>query len=535
MKIVKRNGEVTDADVTKIVSRLSNLCDPIDKSYLDFPAISNGIDRKYVDPTNLAAKVMRGLKDMMKTHELDVLAAEQAASQIVSHPDFDKLAARITVSNLHKSTGTRSEFSRVTKKLRYATHPSTKEPLPVVGLQYYQTVMKHADRLDRAIDYKRDFLYSYFAIKTLEHSYLLKVDDRIVERPQHMLMRVAVAIHGEDIDAAIETYDLMSKHIFTHASPTLFNAGSTVQQLSSCFLIGLQEDSILGIFQMLTDTALISKTAGGIGLHIHDMRAKGSAIGCSNGKAPGIMPFMKIYNEAVKSVSQGGNKRKGAAAYYVEPWHFDIKDVIECRKNAGNEELRTRDLFPALWVPDEFMRRVLNDQEWTLMCPAECPGLSDVHGEKFDTLYKQYEAGGKGRKTVSARKLWELIIDAKIETGTPYICFKDNVNNKSNHSNIGTIKSSNLCTEIVQYSDCEQTAVCNLASVAVNRCIGISPIPSRTPYFDFDKLKRVVKVMVKNLNKIIDVNYYPTEKARLSNKSTRPIGLGVQGLADAFI
>nr|AKS10589.1 wsv172-like protein [Metopaulias depressus WSSV-like virus] len=513
MKIVKRNGEVTNVFLDKIVTRLTVLC-------------GDDIDKKYVDPTVLATKVIHGLQNMMKTSELDVLAAEQAASQITEHPDFDKLAARITVSNLHKCTRNCREFSRVTEELRNAVHPSTGESAPVVGEEYYKTVMRHAERLDKAIDYKRDFSYTYFGIKTLEYSYLLRIGDEIVERPQHMLMRVAVGIHGEDIDSAIETYDLMSRHVFTHASPTMFNAGTVVPQLSSCFLVGLQKDSFGGVMDTLKDAAMILETAGGIGLHIHDMRGKGNTISSSR-----VMPLMKIFNETARCVSQGGNRRKGAISYYVEPWHIDIKDIIECRKNAGNEDLRTRDLFPALWIPDEFMRRAEEKKEWTLMCPSECPGLSDVYGEEFDKLYKEYEKAGKGRRTINARELWNFIVYTKIETGTPFICFKDHVNNKSNHSNIGVIKSSNLCTEIVQYSDAKQTAVCNLASVAVNKLIGITP----EPYFDFQELKRVIKVMVRNLNKIIDVNYYPTEKARFSNMKTRPMGIGVQGLADAFI
>ena len=522
MKIVKRNGEITDVVFDKIVTRLTALC-------------GDDIDRKYVDPTDLAAKVIRGLKDMMKTSDLDVLAAEQAAAQITKHPDFDKLAARITVSNLHKCTRNCKEFSQVTEKLRSTVHPSTGKSAPVLGKEYYETVMKHGERLDKAIDYKRDFLYTYFGIKTLEYSYLIRIKNEIVERPQHMLMRVAVGIHGEDIDSAIETYDLMSRHIFTHASPTMFNAGTVVPQLSSCFLVGLQEDSLEGIMDTLKDTVMIAKTAGGIGLHIHDMRGKGSAISSSSGKAPGVMPFMKIFNQTSRCVSQGGNKRKGATAYYMEPWHIDIKDMIESRKNTGNEDLRTRDLFPALWIPDEFMRRVKEKKEWTLMCPLECPGLSDVYGEEFDKLYKEYEKAGKGRSRINARELWNLIVDAKIETGTPYICFKDHINNKSNHGNIGVIKSSNLCTEIVQYSDAKQTAVCNLASVAVNKFIKTTPIPIRRLYFDLEELKKVIKVVVRNLNKVIDINYYPTEKARHSNMKTRPMGIGVQGLADAFI
>ena len=397
MRIIKRDGKADNLTFDEIVKRLSDLCDPIDESYRDFPAISSSINREDVGLTDFASKIYDGLKDEMKSQELDVLMAEEAACRIVKHPDFDKLAARITVSSLHESTRNCSEFSQVTDKLRNAIHPSTKVPTPMVNLQYYQTVMINADRLEKAIDYKKDYMYNYFGLQTLKHSYLLKIDDEVVERPQHLLMRVAVGIHGDDIDAAIETYELMSKHLFTHASPTMFNAGSTTPQMSSCYLLALQEDSISGIFQTLTDAALISKQGGGIGLHIHNMRASGSVISSSNGKALGIMPFVRIYNETMKCVNQCG-KRKGAAAVYVEPWHANIEDIVECRKNTGNEELRAREIFPAVWIPDEFMRRVHNDEKWTLMCPSECQGLSDVYGEKFDDLYRWYEKEKEERR-----------------------------------------------------------------------------------------------------------------------------------------
>ena len=519
MKIIKRNGEVTDVFFDEVVTRIRELC-------------GNDIDKRYVDPVILAQKVINGLRNEMKTQELDVLAAEQAASQIVTHPDFNKLAARITISNLHKNTRTCETFSQVTEKLRNTVHPSTGKPAPVVNEEYYKTVMRHAQRLNETIDYKRDFLYSYFGIKTLEKSYLLRVQDEIVERPQHMLMRVAVGIHGEDIDSAIETYNLMSLHIFTHASPTMFNAGTVVPQLSSCFLVGLQEDSLEGIMNTLVDTAIISKTAGGVGLHIHDMRGDGSAISSTGGKAAGVMQFMKLFNDMARCVNQGGNKRKGALAYYIEPWHIDIENVIVSRTNTGNEDLKTRDLFPAIWIPDEFMRRVENNEKWTLMCPSECCGLSNLYGNEFAKMYKEYEDAGKGRTTLDARTLWKSIINAKAETGTPYICFKDNINKSSNHKNVGIIKSSNLCTEIVQYSDANETAVCNLASVALNKFIMAI---DHHPYFDFEKLRRVVKIIVRNLNNIIDITHYPTEKSKLSNMKMRPVGIGVQGLADTFI
>ena len=538
MEVVKRRGEITEVvNESELTLRLSTICDPIDESYVDFPAISTGIDKNYVNPKVVAAKVARGLGDKMTSSELDELMAEQAASQIVSHPDFGKLAARIVVSSLHKATEGCAEFSQVTVKLRNAIHPSTRERTPIVGLDYYNTVMENADRLNNAIDYKRDFLYSFFSIKTLESGYLLRVGNEVVERPQHMLMRVAVGIHGDDIDAAIETYDLMSKLKFTHASPTLFNAGTSSPQLSSCFLLGLQKGGDRdGIYQTVLDTTKISSMSRDIGLHIHDMPAERPVLNSSDKRAPGVIRCMKVFNQAIKWVNQGvGNKRKARAAYYLEPWHNDIIDVIQCRRNTGSEEFKTRELFPALWIPDEFMRRVERMQEWTLMCPTECPGLSDVYGKKFDALYRKYEKEGKGKQIIKAQALWKLIVDTKIETGTPYICFKDNVNKKSNHSNIGVIKSSNLCTEIVQFSDSTQTAVCNLASVAVNQFVKRCPVSGTSCNFDHLGLKEVVKVMVKNLNKIIDITHYPTDKAMESSVNTRPIGLGVQGLADAFI
>ena len=537
MKVVNCSGEIREVDESELIVRLSTLCHPIDEGYVDFPAISTGIDKNYVILEVLAAKVARRLGESMTSNELDALMAQQAASQIASHPDFGKLAARIVVSGLHKATGGCAEFSQVTVKLRNAMHPSTREPKPIVGLDYYNTVMRNADRLNNAIDFKRDFLYSYFSIKILKSGYLLRVGDEVVERPQHMLMRVAVGIHGDDIDAAIETYDLMSRLKFTHASPTLLNAGTSSPQLCSCFLLGLQNGVDRdGIYQTLFDKAKISSISGGKGMHIHDMPAKRSVLDSSRRRTPGVIPYMKVFNQAIKWVSQGvGSKRKASAACYLEPWHNDIIVMIQFQRNTASEQFKARQLFPALWIPDEFMRRVERMQDWTLMCPTKCPGLSDVCGEEFDALYRKYERKGKGIRTIKAQELWKLIVDTKIETGTPYIFFKDNVNKKSNHSNVGVIKSSNLCSESVQFSDSMQMAVCNSASVVVNKFVKRSPLSGTSFDFDHLGLKEVVKVMVKNLNNIIDITRYPTEKAMESSVNTRPIRLGVQGLADTFI
>lgn len=530
MKIIKRDKRVVRVDFNKILNRISDLCKPIDESYTVFPLISTPIDTEYVDPSAVAQKVIEDMCDNITTQELDAMAAEYAANIIVKHPDFGRLAARILISNIHKRTREWAKFSQATEKMWFATHPLTNEPCPAVSKEYYDTVMINAERLDTAIDHTMDYNYNHFGVQTLEYSYLTKIgkDATLVERPQHMLMRVAVGIHGNDIDAAIETYDLLSKHYFTHASPTIFNAGTANPQLSSCFLNMMKEDSIKGIFLTLGDVAIISKGCGGIGMHLHNLRATGSHISSSNGTSPGIMAFMKPYNETIKAVSQGGNKRKGALAFYFEPWHADVIDMVECRRTNGNEEIRTRDLFPALWIPDLFMERVRSNDKWTLMCPAKCPGLSDVYGKDFEELYTKYEKEGRGNGEMDAQELWRIIIVSKIETGTPYICFKDTVNQSSNHSNIGVIKSSNLCTEIVQYSDENQTAVCNLASLAVNRFI------KEDLQFDFDKLKKAVRILVRNLDKVVDITDYPTREASSSNFATRPMGLGVQGLADLF-
>merc|ERR1719266_1041447 len=471
-------------------------------------------------------KVINGLYPGVTTVELDNLAAEIAATMTTKHPDYAILAARIVVSNLHKET--KKVFSEVIQDLRNIV--SHDRPAPMISEFHYKIIMKNADRLNSAIIYDRDFSYQYFGIKTLERSYLLKIDGKVVERPQHMLMRVAVGIHGEDIEAAIETYNMLSEKLFTHASPTMFNAATPRPQLSSCFLLTMASDSIEGIYDTLKRCALISKSAGGIGLNIHCIRATGSYIGGTNGTSNGLVPMLRVYNNTARYVDQGGNKRPGAFAIYLEPWHADIFAFLDLRKNHGKEEQRARDLFLALWVPDLFMKRVKEYGDWCLMCPNESPGLADCWGEEFENLYMRYEAEGKYRKKVKAQDLWKAIIDSQIETGTPYMLYKDACNRKSNQQNLGTIKCSNLCTEIVEYSSPDEVAVCNLASIAVNQFVDAS---NKT--YDFKRLKEVTKVVTRNLNKVIDVNYYPVEEARRSNMRHRPIGIGVQGLADAFI
>merc|ERR1712209_145431 len=433
----------------------------------------------------------------------------------------------IAVSNLHKET--KKRFSDVVTDLFSMTCPKTGKKIPMISEKHYKIIQDNKDRLDSAIVYDRDFEYQYFGFKTLERSYLLKINGKVVERPQQMLMRVSVGIHGEDIEAAVETYDLLSKKLFTHASPTLFNAATPRPQLSSCFLLTMASDSIEGIYDTLKQCALISKSAGGIGLNIHNIRASGTYIAGTNGNSNGLMPMLRVFNNTARYVDQGGNKRPGAFAIYLEPWHADVFDFLDLKKNHGKEEQRARDLFYALWIPDLFMKRVEEDGQWSLMCPHECPGLHEVWGDKFEELYTKYEKEGRAKKTIKAQKLWYAIIESQIETGTPYMLYKDSCNRKSNQQNLGTIKCSNLCTEIVEYSAPDEVAVCNLASIAVNMFVK----PDKT--FDFDKLKMVAKVVTKNLNKIIDVNFYPVIEARNSNMRHRPIGIGIQGLADAYI
>merc|ERR1719510_2590714 len=445
-------------------------------------------------------KVINGLYPGVTTVELDNLAAEIAATMTTKHPDYAILAARIVVANLHKET--KKVFSEVVQDLRNII--SHGRPAPMISEFHYKIIMKNADRLNSAIIYDRDFSYQYFGIKTLERSYLLKIDGKVVERPQHMLMRVAVGIHGEDIDAAIETYNMLSEKLFTHASPTMFNAATPRPQLSSCFLLTMSSDSIEGIYDTLKRCALISKSAGGIGLNVHCIRATGSYIGGTNGTSNGLVPMLRVYNNTARYVDQGGNKRPGAFAIYLEPWHADIFDFLDLRKNHGKEEIRARDLFYALWIPDLFMKRVESDGEWSLMCPDECPGLHEVWGEEFEALYEKYEREGRARRKVKAQKLWYQIIESQIETGTPYMLYKDACNRKSSQIETGTIKCSNLCTEIVEYSSPDEVAVCNLASIAVNQFVNAA-----TKTYDFNRLKEISRVATKNLNKIIDVNYYP--------------------------
>ncbi|MEN9413889.1 MAG: ribonucleoside-diphosphate reductase, alpha subunit, partial [Bacteroidota bacterium] len=458
--------------------------------------------------------------------ELDNLAAETAATMATIHPDYALLAARIAVSNLHKETD--KSFSRVVNALYHYIDPKTGDRAGLISDDIQHLVQQHKERLDAAIIYDRDFEFDYFGFKTLERSYLLRMNGKVVERPQHLFMRVAVGVHGSDIDAAIETYNLMSERWFIHATPTLFNAGTPKPQLSSCFLLSMTEDSINGIFETLQRCALISQSAGGIGLSIHNVRATGSYIKGTGGTSNGVIPMLRVFNDAARYVDQGGGKRKGAFAVYLEPWHADVFEFLELKKNHGKEELRARDLFYALWISDLFMERVKSDSDWSLFCPNEAPGLYDVYGEKFEALYHQYEQEGRARKTVKARDLWTAILESQVETGTPYILYKDAANRKSNQQNLGTIRSSNLCTEIIEYTAPDEVAVCNLASLALPKYVV-------NGQFDFDKLVEITRVVTRNLNKVIDINYYPIPEARNSNMRHRPIGLGVQGLADAFI
>ncbi|WMW78160.1 ribonucleoside-diphosphate reductase subunit alpha [Flavobacterium sp. 20NA77.7] len=511
MFVVKRDGRKEPVSFDKITDRVRILCYELNE---------------LVDPVKVAMRVIEGLYDGVTTSELDNLAAETAASMTVTHPDYAQLAARIAVSNLHKNT--KKSFSETMIDLYHYVNPRTGKKSPLLADDVYEVVMANAEKLDSTIIYNRDFNYDYFGFKTLERSYLLKINGKIVERPQHMLMRVSVGIHLNDIDAAIETYELMSKKYFTHATPTLFNAGTPKPQMSSCFLLTMKDDSIEGIYDTLKQTAKISQSAGGIGLSIHNVRATGSYIAGTNGTSNGIVPMLRVFNDTARYVDQGGGKRKGSFAIYVEPWHADIFDFLDLKKNHGKEEMRARDLFYAMWISDLFMKRVEADATWTLMCPNECPGLYDVYGEEFDKLYESYEAAGKGRKTIKARELWEKILESQIETGTPYMLYKDSANRKSNQKNLGTIRSSNLCTEILEYTSEDEVAVCNLASISL-------PMFVENGAFNHQHLYDVTKRITRNLNRVIDRNYYPVEEAKNSNMRHRPVGLGVQGLADAFI
>ena len=511
MFVVKRDGHKEPVMFDKITARIKKLCYGLNP---------------LVDPVRVSMRVIEGLYDGVTTSELDNLAAEVAATMTTTHPDYTNLASRISVSNLHKNT--KKSFSKTMEDLYNYVNPRTNKKAPLLSDEVYNVIKKNAEKLDSTIIYNRDFNYDYFGFKTLERSYLLKINGAVAERPQHMLMRVSIGIHHDDLDSAIETYDLMSKKFFTHATPTLFNSGTPKPQLSSCFLLAMQDDSIDGIYNTLKQTAKISQSAGGIGLSIHNVRSTGSYISGTNGTSNGIVPMLRVFNDTARYVDQGGGKRKGSFAIYIEPWHSDIYDFLELKKNHGKEEMRARDLFYAMWIPDLFMKRVESNGEWTLMCPNECPGLYDCHSEEFEKLYTEYEKKQKGRKTIKARELWEKILESQIETGTPYMLYKDACNRKSNQKNLGTIRSSNLCTEILEYTSKDEIAVCNLASIAL-------PMFVVDNKFDHKKLFEVTKRVTKNLNKVIDRNYYPVKEAENSNFRHRPIGLGVQGLADTFI
>ena len=512
MYVVKRDGRKESVKFDKITARIVKMCYGLD------PLVS---------PEAVAMKVIEGLFDGVSTTELDNLAAEVAAAKTIDHPDYALLASRIAVSNLHKET--KKTFSEVMHDMYHYVDNKTNEAASLLADDVYQIIMDNKEVLDSSIIYDRDFRYDYFGFKTLTRSYLMRLYGKIVERPQQMLMRVAIGIHKDDIQSAIKTYNLMSEGWFTHATPTLFNSGTPKPQMSSCFLLTMKEDSISGIYDTLKSCAQISQSAGGIGLSIHDIRATGSYIKGTNGASNGIVPMLRVFNDTARYVDQGGGKRKGSFAIYIEPWHADVFDFLDLKKNHGKEEQRARDLFYALWIPDLFMKRVKENGDWTLMCPHECPGLSDTHSAEFEALYTKYEQEGKGRKTIKAQDLWFKILESQIETGTPYMLYKDAANAKSNQQNLGTIKSSNLCTEIIEYTAPDEVAVCNLASLALPKFV------TEEGTFDHDKLFEVTYQATLNLNRIIDNNFYPVAEARNSNMRHRPIGLGVQGLADAFI
>ena len=514
MKVKKRDGSLEEMRYDKITRRISVFC--------------SDLNLEYIDPTYVTLKVTQGIYDGISTTELDVLAAETAASMTTTHPDYAKLAGRLAVSNLHKTTP--KKFSQCIKELHSFVEPKTGKESSLIDDDVYKFVMENKEALDGAISQERDLDFDYFGFKTLERSYLLKIGDRIVERPQYLYMRVAVGICKGDVEMALRIYDDLSQHYYTHATPTLFNAGTRRPQMSSCFLIGNKGDDIDGLFDTIGDVAKISKWAGGIGLHVHDVRAKGAYIKGTGGQSDGLLPMMKTYNEVARWINQGG-KRKGSFAIYLEPWHSDVLEFIDLRKNHGKEELRARDLFLAMWTPDLFMQRVEEDGDWSLFSPDEAPGLSDAvdspEDKAFTRLYEQYEQEGRARKTMKARKLMDAILTAQIETGTPYMLYKDPANYKSNQKNLGTIKSSNLCTEIIEYSSPTEQAVCNLASIALPKYI----IDGE---FNHELLYEYTYQVMKNLNNVIDLNFYPTEETKRSNFRHRPVGLGVQGLADVF-
>mmetsp|Transcript_4592 Transcript_4592/g.5837 ORF Transcript_4592/g.5837 Transcript_4592/m.5837 type:complete len:803 (+) Transcript_4592:136-2544(+) len=516
--VVKRNGKKESVHFDKITSRVSKLC--------------YGLDPKFVDPVIISQKVIQGVYPGVTTIQLDELAAQTAASFATQHPDFSILAARISVSNLHKQTP--KVFSEVIESLRNYVHPKTGEPAPLIAKDVYDIIMEKRDALDSAIVYDRDFEYDYFGFKTLEKSYLLRIDGKVAERPQHMLMRVSVGIHMDDIERVIETYNYLSQRYFTHATPTLFNSGTPNPQMSSCFLLCMKADSIDGIYDTLKNCAIISKYAGGIGLSISNIRASQSYIRGTNGTSNGIVPMLRVFNNTARYVDQGGGKRKGSISAYLEPWHADVNEFLDLRKNHGDESARARDLFYALWIPDLFMERVQANGDWSLMCPNECPGLEEVYGAEFVALYTKYEREGRARKVIKAQQLWFAILDAQVETGTPYMLFKDHCNHKSNQKNLGTIKCSNLCTEIVEYTAPDEVAVCNLASISLSKLVTPADSNGEGGEFNFEKLKQVSMIVTRNLNRVIDRNYYPVEEARRSNMRHRPVGIGVQGLADAF-
>ncbi|KAG0259718.1 Ribonucleoside-diphosphate reductase large subunit [Mortierella polycephala] len=514
MYVLKRDGRRETVHFDKITSRISKLC--------------YGLNPDFVDPPKVSQKVVQGMYQGITTVELDNLAAETAAYLTTNHPDYATLAARIAISNLHKET--KKVFSTVIGDLYTHVHPKLKKNVPLVSQETYEIVMKNSERLNSAIIYDRDYGYNFFGFKTLEKSYLLRINDIVVERPQHMIMRVSIGIHGQDIEAAIETYNYMSEKYFTHATPTLFNAGTPLPQMSSCFLVQMVDDSIEGIYDTLKTCSLISKSAGGVGVSFQKIRASGSYIAGTNGNSNGIIPMLRVFNDTARFVNQGGGKRNGSFAMYLEPWHADVFEFLDLRKNTGHEELRARDLFLGLWIPDLFMQRVQEDGDWHLFCPGECPGLDRVWGQEFVDLYNKYVAANKHRKIVKAQKLWFAIVDAQIETGMPYMLYKDACNAKSNQKNLGTITCSNLCTEIVEYTAPDEVAVCNLASIALPKFVDV-----KNKSFDFKQMHRIVKIVTKNMNKVIDRNYYPVPEAEKSNKRHRPIGLGIQGLADAFV
>ena len=514
MEVIKRNGRREGVSFDKITARVKKMC--------------YGLDPKYIDHIQISKKVIQGLYDGVTTSELDNLAAETSASLATEHPDYAVLAARIAVSNLHKNT--KKSFAETMRDLYEYIDPKTGDKAGLIADKYIKIIEDNASTLDSAIIYDRDYSFDYFGFKTLERSYLLRMNGKVVERPQHLLMRAAIGIHADDIDAAIETYNMMSEKWFIHATPTLFNAATPKPQLSSCFLLSMTDDSISGIFETLSRCAKISQSAGGIGLSIHNIRAQGSYIKGTGGTSNGIIPMLRVYNDTARYVDQGGGKRKGAFAVYLEPWHADIFDFLDLKKNHGKEELRARDLFYAMWISDLFMERVETDSDWSLFCPNEAPGLYDSYGDEFKELYHKYESEGLARKTVKARDVWGAIMESQIETGTPYILYKDAANEKSNQKNLGTIRSSNLCTEILEYTSSDEVAVCNLASISLAKFVDLE-----NQKYDFEKLYNITRIVTRNLNKVIDVNYYPVKEAENSNMRHRPIGIGVQGLADAFI